>query len=142
MKTENKLRFGHRVIAWDNDKSEAVKGRFIVSYKDAFTYPHEVLRDDNNEVDCFQNVELDLEATEFVSGDVVEVKLNDGTWVLTEYCGRLNQVNEHLVVYDHETSFKHCRYPQPKKQFIFTDDMTRTQITSMVDEMLKSWRKE
>jgi hypothetical protein len=83
-----------------------------------------------------------LEATEFVIGDVVEVKLNDGTWVLTEYCGKLNQVNEHLVVYDYETSFKHCRYPQPPKQFTFTSDMTCEQITSQIDEMLKSWGKE
>jgi len=140
MKTENKLRFGHRVIAWDSDKSKAVKGRYISEY---IGYGNHLVKLDNeNEVEVFYNCELDLEATEFVIGDVVEVKLNDGTWVLTEYCGKLNQVNEHLVVYDYETSFKHCRYPQPPKQFTFTSDMTCEQITSQIDEMLKSWGKE
>ncbi len=137
MKTENKLKFGHRVIAWDDDKSIAVKGRYVY-FSNGY---YEILEDDRNETEGFKNCELDLKATEFVIGDEVEVKLNDGKWVLTEYCGKLNEVNEYLAVYDHETSFKHCRYPQPPKQFIFTSDMTRSQITSMVDEMLKSWGK-
>ena len=112
MKTENKLRFGHRVIAWDKDKSKAVKGRYVY-FSNGY---YEILEDDRNETEGFKNCELDPEATEFVIGDEVEVKLNDGTWVLTEYCGKLNEVNEYLAVYDHETSFKHCRYPQPEPE--------------------------
>ena len=144
MKTENKLRFGHRVIAWDSDKSKAVKGRYISEYRG---YSNHLVKPENeNEVEAFKNCELDLDATKFVSGDRVQVghcNKKEAT-----YIGFDNERASHIVLLDdalgNYSMWSVCRYPipEPPKQFIFTDDMTRSQITSQIDEMLKSWGKE
>ena len=133
MKTENKLKFGHRVIAWDNDKSKSVKGRYVY-FSNGY---YEILEDDRNETEGFKNCELDLKATEFVIGDLV---IANG--IKHTYIGK-HPNGDHVIHDDLKGMLmcQKCRYPQPPKQFIFTSDMTRSQITSMVDEMLKSWGK-
>jgi hypothetical protein len=141
MNTE--LKFGTRVLAWNYDKSEAVKGKFVTRYKGYRIYPYCVLPDGNKYVNLFTNCELDPDATEFLSGDVVEVSHNKLNWQTAKFVGKIPIDGYGYgfgVILDSKlTPVHYCRYPQPKKEFIFTSDMSREQITNQVDEMLKTW---
>jgi len=50
------MNFGQNVIAWDNNKGESVKGKYI-KYEDEFA-PHKILTE-HNEIDNFLNCEID-----------------------------------------------------------------------------------
>jgi hypothetical protein len=141
MNTE--LKFGTRVLAWDKDKSKAVKGKFVAHDKLYTLNPYCVLPDGDVETNLFTNCELDLDATEFLSGDVVEVSHNRLNWQTAKFVGKIPIDGYGYgfgVILDSKlTPVHYCRYPQPEKEFIFTSDMSREQITNKVDEMLKTW---
>ena len=69
----NELKFGHNVLAWDNDKSNAKKGRYI-AFDEGYTdyQPHSVLVEGEVNEELFINCELDSEAEGFLIGDDVE----------------------------------------------------------------------
>mgnify|MGYP000406084245 CR=1 FL=1 len=107
-----KLRLGHRVIAWDDDKSKAVKGTYIK--KPAWDY---MILDENGGVIHYDNCELDPEATEFLSGDEVEVSDDKKNWELATYIGLSKFGEHHHYVRNNDDAvewFKNCRYPQKK----------------------------
>jgi hypothetical protein len=112
----NELKLGHSVIAWDNDKSKAVKGRLVYDDKKT-SCPFLVRKDVPNGVEWYENCELDPDATEFLSGDVVEVSVNNKDWLRAEYVGFYE--NLHYVILDGGDmviGVTNCRYPQPKEK--------------------------
>ena len=73
------LKFGHRVIAWDNDSNEKVKGRFVRKSAFISPLPYCVLVD-NEDLSYFMHAELDPEATP-INGDLVEYRnIDDPGW--------------------------------------------------------------
>ena len=104
-----KLKFGHRVIAWDNDSNEKVKGRFVRKSAFSSLLPYCVLVDKFEDVSHFIHAELDPEATEFLPGDEVEVSDTGLSWHLRKY-KRVGSANGH-----YDEKIKHwiyCRYPR------------------------------
>lgn len=103
------LKLGHRVIAWDDDKSEANKGVYVRPRNNKGDYV--LLRDGS--MSWFKHVHIDPEATEFLSGDEVEVLNAHNRWVPAIYIGET--AYKHCVLYNNKgLFFKDCRYPQPK----------------------------
>jgi hypothetical protein len=135
MNTELKL--GHSVIAWDNDKSKAVKGKFAVHGKDDTNYPYLVLPDGNVEMNLFTNCELDPDATEFLSGDVVVVSVNNKDWLRAEYVGFYE--NLHYVILDGGDmviGVTNCRYLKPV-DMLSAEDFTFETDTFILNVKMK-----
>ena len=107
----NELKFGSRVIAWDGDKDDTEKGRFL-TVEPQKNYPYSILQD-NGGVDFFGSCEIDLEADEFVSGDEVEA-IFCGEWEKVIYIGKIDTaINKHIVDHNGFVSLSvDCRYPQ------------------------------
>ena len=104
------LKFGHRVIAWDNDSNEKVKGRFVRKSAFSSLLPYCVLVDKFEDVSHFMHVELDPDATEFLRGDKVEFSQDGRAWRLGEYAYKSIFSSAH---YDIDCNpWKHCRYPR------------------------------
>ena len=105
-----KLKFGHRVIAWDGYRSRAKKGRYISYINDRLEYMHNVLLDGEQITTVFCHAELDPDATEFLTGDEVEMRGTNSIWFPRKY-GHKGLTGGH---YDHYNGkhWQYCRYPR------------------------------
>ena len=103
------LKFGHRVIAWDNDSNEKVKGLFVRKSAFSSLLPYCVLVEKFEDVGHFIHAELDPNATEFLPGDEVEVSDTGLSWHLRKY-RMVGYANGH---YDDKLKhWNYCRYPR------------------------------
>ena len=106
-----KFKFGHRVEVRDNENEQWEKAKFVK--KGAILYW--VLLDDRNSVDTFKHIRLDMEATEFLRGDEVEVRDSEKhPWEKAVY-----EYNDFDIDYPHNVCsgggvypYKYCRYPK------------------------------
>ena len=104
------LKFGHRVIAYYDDKSDAMRGRYISYINNELEYSHNVLLDGEQITTVFSHVELDPDATEFLRGDEVEMSDNGEDWVRKRY--GYDWKNNRHVDYDEGLRWFYCRYPR------------------------------
>ena len=103
------LKFGHRVIAWNNNDPEKCKGKFVSNDNDD-SAGNWVLIDDEDSPECFDHAELDPDATEFLPGDEVEMSRDGRDWILGEYAHK-SQFS--VVHYDMNADpWHYCRYPR------------------------------
>jgi len=109
----NELKLGHRVIAWDDDVNNYIKGRFIITDGLNYKHPYFILTDcgDRN---WFSHCELDPNATEFLTGDEVEFSDDGVFWVKGIY-GHRDISNDYHREYD-GLYWDYCRYPKKEEE--------------------------
>jgi len=110
----NKLKFGHRVISWDNlDKGCIIKGRHVYTNPDGI---HFILSDDQKGLLQFtENCKLDPNATEFLTGDEVEFSMDGEDWVNGIYGHYDSNYATHFNM-EYGVYWKYCRYPKEKEE--------------------------
>ena len=108
----NKLRFGHPVIAWYEGQTPH-RGKYISEH----IHGYWVLLKGNNDLSLFQHAKLDLEG-EPINGDMVEVS-NNAVSYMPQYYKYIGQRNDGLHTVEQngiESIFRHVRFPPPSKR--------------------------
>ena len=147
---KKELKLGHSVIAWDEDKSEAVKGMYV-RYEDGATYPYSIFDEEEGALMDYENCILDPEATEFLSGDEVYVRtLRKKAF----YVGAnpMNKTFSHVVLHKGDLiRVPECRYPAPEqpeqdeidriKALYDESESIRTRLYQILDEVTTLLKK-
>jgi hypothetical protein len=137
---KNKLKLGHSVIAWSNDISKAVKGKYV-RYVMGSDYPHHIMNIDGFVI-TRMNCILDPEATEFLSGDEVEVYNYPIAWERAKYIGcysGLHYVKETKI--SPVQSFSLCRYPKPEPKKPEQPDHKLAELIEKTAELMELLNK-
>lgn len=120
MGEEMKLKLGHSVIAWDDNKSEALRCIFLKRDDSGYCIISE-----GGAIHWYKNCQLDPDATEFLPGDEVEVSdheevLSIGKGANAVYIGYNQLNNTHVALCDIDngqiSEWRLCRYPQQKSK--------------------------
>jgi len=140
----NELKFGHRVISWDNDKDNYTKGRFILCDDSRSDTPFVILKD-NGYAEEFKGCELDPNATEFLTMDEVEFSMDGEGWSSGVYSYYDSELGWHVDT--DGGRWKYCRYPKEEEEEVninaneaIYDELTDIDLTHL-DEMLQGYRK-
>jgi len=109
----NELRFGHRVIWQGYGDDEYRRGVFL---NRATPTAHRVMEDDTLEIYVVMDyaVELDPNATEFLTGDEVEFSMDGDDWSSGIY-GHRDISNDSHRKYN-GLYWTYCRYPKEKEK--------------------------
>ena len=111
------LKFGRRVIAWNENDPTEHRGVFISN--DNLGYMQNwVLPDSDDSPDAFDNAKIDLSADP-MNGDEVQWKLYSGNWssLTVKYIGQRSG-GTHVIEDEHGELFEcaYARFPQQSKR--------------------------
>lgn len=123
--------FGQRVLVRDYEGQSWHPAVFI---RPSISDNKHCVLFENGTIIVKRHCKLDLDASEFVNGDKVEVSDNGKVWFKATYIGKDEYTYfTHVVRTDVVDFYKYCRYPQQSD--------TKTQIAKLKDKINKLEQK-